>query len=87
MLQGCLLDYFFAPKIAIDQLPFEPETIELKNSYVNTCGKCHLVIDPQYYDSDHPIERFTQRYREGKIINQREASQIETYIRTLAARQ
>ncbi len=86
LLQSCLLDYFFAPKIAIEALPFEPETVGLKNSYVNTCGKCHLLIDPQYYDAEHPIERFTLRYRENKIINQREASQIETYIRTLANR-
>lgn len=85
LLQGCLLDYFFAPKIALEALPFEPEAVELRDSYANNCGKCHLLIDPQYYDAEHPIERFTLRYRASKIINQREASQVETYIRSLAA--
>ncbi|MGV3524816.1 MAG: hypothetical protein ACO1RX_11345 [Candidatus Sericytochromatia bacterium] len=85
-LQGCLLDYFFAPKIVESELPADTELMELRDQYVRSCNRCHLMVAPRYFDRDHPIDRYTRRYLDSKIINQREADQVAAYVRALAAR-
>lgn len=84
-LQSCLLDYFLAPKIAPEDLPVQENARELRDAYAITCGKCHLLVAPRFYDAEHPIERYTQRYRNQRILNAREADVINTYIHALAA--
>lgn len=85
-LQGCLLNLFLAPKIAPEQLPGPPELKGLKQSYATQCSKCHLLINPAYFDAEHPIQRQTQRYLQQKIINEAEAKAITTYIQALSVK-
>ncbi|HEY9843805.1 MAG TPA: hypothetical protein V6D23_25255 [Candidatus Obscuribacterales bacterium] len=85
-LQGCLLDYFFAPKIAAGELPQDPAMESLRSAYITQCGRCHLLVAPRYYNRERPINKFTDRYFSAKIITQQEADEVATYIRALAAR-
>lgn len=82
-LQGCLLDYFFAPKIAAGELPSDPAMESLRSTYISQCGRCHLLIAPRYFNSERPIESFTDRYVAAKLISRQEADEVATYIRTL----
>lgn len=84
-LQGCILDLFLAPKIEAQQLPGEEALNEFKAAYTTHCSACHPLIHPKYFNRDKPIERYTQRYRKGKLLNARETQIVETYIRALAA--
>lgn len=85
MLQGCLLNFFFAPKTTEAQLPGTVELNDLKAAYANHCGSCHILIAPRYFDANQPIERFTGRYRAANIISDAEQAQVNAYLRALIA--
>lgn len=84
-LQGCLLDYFFAPKIAAGELPSDPAMESLRSSYITQCGRCHLLVSPNYFTRERPIDAFTDRYLAARLITRREADEVATFIRTLNA--
>jgi alkylhydroperoxidase family enzyme len=84
-LQGCLLNFFFAPKTTEAELPGTIELNELKAAYANHCSSCHILIAPRYFDANQPIERFTGRYRAANIISDAEQAQVNAYIRALIA--
>lgn len=84
-LQACIIDLFLAPKIEAIQLPGEKAIQPLKEAYIRHCGACHPLIHPQYFDRNHPIERYTQRYFSRKLLNTLEVQEVETYIRFLAS--
>lgn len=85
LLQGCLLNFFFAPKITEAELPGTVELNDLKAAYANNCGSCHILIAPRYFDANQPIERFTSRYRAANIISDVEQAQVNAYLRALIA--
>lgn len=82
-LSGCLLDYFFAPKIAAGELPSDPQSESLRSSYISHCGRCHLLINPIYFDRSRPIDRFVERYVASKLLTRQEADEAAAYIRFL----
>ncbi len=82
-LSGCLLDYFFAPKIAAGELPSDPQTESLRSSYISHCGRCHLLVNPIYFDRSRPIDRFVERYVSAKLLTRQEADEAAAYIRFL----
>ncbi len=84
-LQGCLLNFFFAPKTTEAELPGTVELNELKAAYANHCGSCHILIAPRYFDANQPIERFTGRYRQANIISDVEQAQVNAYMQALIA--
>lgn len=85
LLQGCLLDFFFAPKITEAELPGTVELNELKAAYAQHCSRCHILIAPRYFDAERPIERYTGRYRDANIISDFEQAQVNAYLRALIA--
>lgn len=86
LLQGCLLDYFFAPKTSAGELPIDPQMESLRSAYISHCGRCHLLIAPRYFDRERPIDRYTERYVSLKILTRKEADDAAAYIRFLSAR-
>lgn len=83
-LQGCILELFLAPKISADKLPGPVELNALKTAYVQHCASCHQLIDPAFYRQGHSIQTLTQRYVKAKVLNQKEAKMVVTYIQALA---
>lgn len=84
-LQGCLLEYFFTPKISAGELPVDPQIEPLRTAYISHCGRCHLLIAPRYFNREHPIDAFAARYVAARILTRREADEAAAYIRILAA--
>lgn len=85
LLQGCLIDFFFAPKITEAELPGTVELNGLKAAYAQHCSRCHILIAPRYFDAERPIERYTGRYREANIISDLEQAEVNAYLRALRA--
>ncbi len=85
VLQGCLLDFFFAPKIAPEDLPGSVELRELKSAYATHCGRCHVLVAPRFFDALHPIELYTRRYQLANVISESEQAEVEAYLRALIA--
>lgn len=85
LLQGCLIDFFFAPKTTEAELPGTVELNELKAAYAQHCSRCHLLIAPRYFDAERPIERYTGRYRDANIISDLEQAEVNAYLRALTA--
>jgi len=84
LLQSCLLYYFLAPKILPENLPGETSLAVLQQAYNQQCGRCHQLVDPSYFDREHPIQAYTQRYQAQNLLNEREALLVVTYIQALA---
>lgn len=84
-LNSCLLLYFFAPKITKEALPGSSEIQSFKITYARVCGKCHLLIDPEYYRTNATIESLIERYREQKVITTDEGKDVSTYVNVVLA--
>jgi hypothetical protein len=80
LLPGCLLTYLFAPKISAERLPASVDHRRGRETYIQLCGRCHLLIDPVFYRQNINIEIFLLRYLQQKVIHEREAMQIRNYI-------
>lgn len=84
LLQGCLLEYFFTPKISAGELPVDPQIETLRTAYISHCGRCHLLVAPRFFNREHPIDAFAARYVAARILTRREADDAAAYIRILA---
>lgn len=84
LLQGCLLEYFFTPKISAGELPVDPQIEPLRTAYISHCGRCHLLVAPRFFTREHPIDAFAARYVAARILTRREADDAAAYIRILA---
>lgn len=85
LLNGCLLIYFFAPKIRSNHLPELEAYREGRQQYIRHCGRCHLLIDPVFFKQNITIEIILLRYVQQKVISEYEARQIRDYILALTA--
>jgi len=79
-----LLELFLSPKISPERLPGSVEMRPLKEAYAQHCAKCHLLIDPVYYSQGHSIQDITRRYIKEKVLNEKEAKMVVTYIQALS---
>jgi hypothetical protein len=80
LLSGCLITYFFAPKISKHDLPGGEALEPLKQAYIQHCSRCHLLIAPEFFRYNVTIEIVLLRYLQERVINEKEAQQVRDYI-------
>lgn len=87
-LSGCFVYFLSAakilltPKIEPDKLT-KVKGLDLEQDiYTKRCSTCHILVDPLYFTTDN-MNPIVNRYVKQKIINEKEAKRIITYLHTM----
>ena len=83
ILSGCLFALLAAPKVAVDDLPMNAETVG-RDLYIAHCTTCHLAIAPNYF-TPVTASQIVDRYYQKRVINQLEAESILSYLKATSS--